>query len=117
VDLGLERAENKEIDRRDRTVRTGVSVEWRATGATTLGARWSRTDTEDAAGLRESGAGDINLQVAQRLDVFRIAGFIPPGQAFLRFGRQTSRAVDPEFAVNESRRNWTATTGLTLTLF
>ena len=37
VDLGLERAENKEIDRRDRTVRTGVSVEWRATGATTLG--------------------------------------------------------------------------------
>ena len=117
VDLGLERAENKEIDRRDRIVRTGLSVEWRATGGATLGARWSRTDTEDAAGLRESGAGDLNLQVAQRLDVFRIGGFVPPGQAFLRFGRQTSRAVDPEFAVNESRRNWTATTGLTLTLF
>ena len=117
VDLGLERAENKEIDRRDRIVRTGLSVEWRATGATMLGARWSRTDTEDAAGLRESGAGDLNLQVAQRLDVFRIGGFAPPGQAFLRFGRQTSRAVDPEFAVNESRRNWTATTGLTLTFF
>jgi hypothetical protein len=117
VDLGLERSENKEIDRRDRTVRTGLSVEWRATGATTLGARWSRTDTDDEAGLRDSGAGDVNLQVAQRLDVFRIAGFAPPGQAFLRFGRQTSRALDREFAVNESRRNWTATTGLTLTLF
>ena len=34
-----------------------------------------------------------------------------------RFGRQASRALDREFQVNESRHNWTANTGLTLTLF
>ncbi|HWB41888.1 MAG TPA: hypothetical protein VG500_11545 [Gemmatimonadales bacterium] len=117
LDLSLERAENKEIARRDRTLRGGLTVEWRATSATTLGVRWSETDARDDARVRESDAGDLTLQVAQRLDVFQVSGWPLPGQVFVRFGRQTSRAVDREFQVDESRSNWTATTGLTLTLF
>jgi hypothetical protein len=117
LDLSLERAENKEIAQRDRTLRSGMTVEWRATSATTLGVRWSETDARGDARVRESDASDLTLQVAQRLDVFQVSGWPLPGQVFVRFGRQTSRAVDREFQVDESRSNWTATTGLTLTLF
>jgi hypothetical protein len=117
VELGYERADNREIARVDRTRRTGVSLEWRATRATTLGARWSRTDAEDDDRIRESDGSDLNLQLTQRLDVFQVGGWTPPGQAFLRFGRVTSRALDREFLVDDSRRSWTANTGLNLTLF
>ena len=117
LDLGFERAENDEIDRTDRLRRTGVMVDWQVTPATTLGARWSTTDGGDDARLRENGNSDLSLQVTQRLDVFKLAGWAPPGQAFVRLGRQTSRVLDREFQVADARRNWTANTGLNLTLF
>jgi hypothetical protein len=117
LDLSLERAQNRETGVRDRTLRAGMAIEWRATGATALAARWSRTGARDDVGLRSADASDLNLQVTQRLDVVRLAGWAPPGQAFVRFGRVSTRTVDGEFQVSESRRNWTASTGLTLTLF
>jgi hypothetical protein len=117
LDLAFERAENKEIDRTDRTRRLGLSADWRVTGTTSLGARWSTTHGEDDAHLRETTASDLNTQVSQRLDVFKIAGWPLPGQVYFRFGRQRSRSLDREFQVDDSRRNWTVNTGLNLTMF
>jgi hypothetical protein len=117
LDLGLERAENKEIERVDRTRRVGVSVGWRATGSTTLGARWSTTHSEDDAGLRDSDASDVSAEIAQRLDVIRWFGGPLPGQVFLRYGRQRNSTSDREFAFDDSRRNWTLNTGLNLSVF
>lgn len=117
LDVSFERAENKEIDRIDRTRRVGMSADWRLTTSTSLGARWSLTDGEDDQHLRENRASDLSAQAIQRLDVLRIAGRPLPGQAYFRFGRQTSRFLDQEFEVDDSRRAWTANTGLNLTVF
>jgi hypothetical protein len=117
LELGLERAENREIDRRDRTLRAGLGMDWQVTSATALGARWSQTDAEDDAHLRENGSSDLSLQVTQRLDVLTLGGWALPGQAYLRFGRQTLRSLDREFQVGDARRNWTINTGLSLNLF
>jgi len=117
LDVAFERAQNKEIDRVDRTRRLGMSADWRVTTSTSLGARWSLTDGKDDQHLRENRASDLSAQATQRLDVLRIAGRPLPGQVYFRFGRQTSRFLDREFEVDDSRRNWTANTGLNLTVF
>jgi hypothetical protein len=117
VDLGLDLADNKEIDRTNRTRRSGVAVEWRATTMTSLGARWSLTDGDDDTDLRENGSSDLTAQVTQRINVFKLAGSAQPGQVYIRIGRVTSRVLDREFQVDDTRRSWTASTGLTLTLF
>jgi hypothetical protein len=117
LELELERAENQEIARTDRTLRAGLSVDWQVTSATALGVRWSQTDAEDDAHLRETGSSDLSLQVTQRLDVLTLGGWALPGQAYLRFGRQTLRSLDREFQVGDARRNWTINTGLSLNLF
>ena len=117
LDLGFDLADNKEIGRTDRTRRTGVAIEWRATSTTSLGARWSMTDGDDDTDLRENGSSDLSAQVTQRLDVLKLAGSAQPAQAYFRIGRVTSRSLDREFQVDDARRNWTASTGLTLTLF
>lgn len=117
VDLTLSRAENKEIDRTDRTRRLGLGADWQATETMSLGTRWSRTDGEDDSNIRESGNSDLSAQVTQRLDRWKVAGWPLPGQIFVRFGRQTSRSLDREFQFEDSRRNWAVNTGLSLTAF
>lgn len=117
IDLSTSGSENKEIDRTDRTRRVGLNLDWRATGSTSLGARWSTTRGDDDTDLRENRSGDLSAQVTQRLDTFKIAGWGLPGQLFFRFGRQSSRSIDREFDVDDSRRSWTANTGLNLTVF
>jgi hypothetical protein len=117
VDLSSARARNEELDRTDRTLRLGLGADWQATETLTLGTRWSKTDSEDDAHVRENGNDDLNAQVTQRLDRWRIAGWPLPGQLFFRFGRQTSYARDREFQLDDSRRNWAVNTGLTLTAF
>jgi hypothetical protein len=117
LELGLERADNREIDRTDRTLRAGLSVDWQVTSATALGARWSQTEATDDARLRENDGSDLSLQVTQRLNVLTLGGWALPGQAFLRFGRQTSRTLDREFQAGDARRNWTINTGLSLAVF
>jgi hypothetical protein len=117
LDLGFDVADNKEIARTNRTRRSGITIEWRATSTTSLATRWALTDGDDDTGLRESGNSDLSAQVTQRLDFLKLAGGAQPGQVFLRIGRVSSRALDREFQVDDDRRNWTASTGLTLTLF
>jgi hypothetical protein len=117
VDLTLSRAENKEIDRTDRTRRLGLGADWQATETLSLGTRWARTDGEDDLHIRESGDSDLSAQVTQRLDRWKVAGWPLPGQVFLRFGRQTSRSRDREFQLDDSRRNWALNTGLSFTAF
>jgi hypothetical protein len=117
VDLTSSRARNEEQDRTDRTLRLGVTADWQATEMLSLATRWSIMDAEDDSRLRESGSSDLSLQAAQRLDRWRIAGFSLPGQVYVRFGRQSSRSLDREFAFDETRRNWALNTGLSLTAF
>jgi hypothetical protein len=117
VDLTLSRAENKEIDRTDRTRRLGLGADWQATETMSLGARWSTTDGEDDSHIRENGNSDLSAQATQRLDRWKVAGWPLPGQIFVRFGRQTSHSLDREFQFDDSRRNWTVNTGLSLTAF
>jgi hypothetical protein len=117
IDLTLSRAENKEIDRTDRTRRLGLGADWQATETMSLGTRWSRTDREDDSHLRESGDSDLSAQVTQRLDRWKVAGWPLPGQIFVRFGRQTSHALDREFQFDDSRRNWAVNTGVSLAAF
>jgi hypothetical protein len=111
LDAALERATNEEADRTDRTRRLGLNLDWRPSPAWWLAARWSRTDADDDAGLRESDAGDLSAQLSRQLDLFRIAGWPLPGQLYVRFGRQTSRLLDREFGVDDARESWTANTG------
>ncbi|HET7692344.1 MAG TPA: hypothetical protein VFM44_04565, partial [Gemmatimonadota bacterium] len=59
----------------------------------------------------------LSVQVAHRLDRWRVAGWPLPGQVYFRFGRQASRSLDREFAFDDSRHNWSVNTGLSLTAF
>jgi hypothetical protein len=116
-DLTSSRARNEELDRTDRTLRLGVMADWQATQMLSLGTRWSMTDAEDDARLRESGNSDLSMQVAHRLDRWKVAGWPLPGQVYFRFGRQASSSLDREFEFDDSRHNWSVNTGLSLTAF
>ena len=90
VDLTSSRARNEELDRTDRTLRVGGFADWQATEMFSLATRWSIMDAEDDSRLRENDSSDLSMQLAHRLDRWKVAGWPLPGQVYFRFGRQAS---------------------------
>lgn len=112
LDLGLERSENLERDEVDEARDVGARVEWTPFQRARLSVRWSRTDAEDRAGVRERTQSTLDARISSAVP----GASAVDGQAFLRFSHRRSTRSDAVLGTDDRRETWTVTTGLSLTL-
>jgi hypothetical protein len=115
-DFGFDRADNRELVRVDATRRLNITGTWRigrssVTGA--LGAVFLRTDGNTG----ESRSTTLNLQVARTVAFWKQRSDWLQGQLFIRYARQSTRALARLFGIDTDQRLWTINSGLTLKVF
>ena len=116
LDLGFERADNKEVDQQNGTRRLGGSVDWRFTSRSALGASYSITRTQDDPRTQEQRNSEFRLEFSQRVDLFRLSTSRIAGQLFVRYARQTGEMVSLGVPGQPARR-WNVNSGVSLTVF
>ncbi|HEX7038084.1 MAG TPA: hypothetical protein VF210_20125, partial [Pseudomonadales bacterium] len=117
VELGFDKAENREFTEIDITKRLLVSGHWRVTPASTLAGTVSRTGIRDRAGTGESRATEMHLQWTRTVRLLRRNPRVLNGQFFVRVARQSSIAYELLFGVDDRRSSWSLNTGFNLRIF
>jgi hypothetical protein len=116
LDAALERAENREFSQRNSTWRLGTLMTWRFSRTSALVASVSRTRTVDDPRTAEQSNTEFRFEVSQRLSLFRAGSARSQAQLFLRYARVVGDRVVPPGA-SDLRRNWSLSTGFTLSAF
>ena len=109
-------ATNVEIHAVSRTTRLGATVTWRIDAHSKIDAIANRTAIRDAT----AGPNDVldaNLQYSYALALRPGDATRPRLEAFGRWTWQSSDALDAILHTVNDRRNWTLSTGVTLTVF
>ena len=114
VDLALERATNREVQRTGRTRRLGLNSRWRIARLSTLTAVVSRTSMREPATSRNDSL-DANVQFLQRVP---LPGLLRrEAQFFIRSTWQSNDFADLLFGATQARRSWILNSGVTVKLF
>ena len=116
VDAALERTENREFSQQNSTWRLGTQLTWRLTRMNALVAGVSRTRTVDDPRTAEQSNTEVQLELSQRLNLFRAGSGRSQGQLFLRYARLLADRRAP-LGAKDLRRNWSLNTGFTLSAF
>lgn len=116
VDAALEGTENREFSQRTSTWRLGTLMTWRFTQMSALVAGVSRTRTADEPRTNQQSNTEVQLELSQRLNLFRTGSTRSRAQLFLRYTRLMADRLVP-LGPNDLRRNWGLNTGFTLTAF
>jgi hypothetical protein len=116
LDLGFERADNKEVDQQNLVHRIGGSLDWRFTRNATLAASLSATRTRDDPRTLEVRSSELRVELSQRVHLLRFSTNRMAGQLFLRYARQTSRQINLDVAAAPIQR-WNVNSGIALTVF
>lgn len=117
LELGFDKAENREFTQIDLTKRVAFSGTWQMATHSLLTGALSRIGMRDRDGAGESIATEMHLQFS------RTVAFVPSnprvlsGQLYVRAARQSSLALQLLFGVDERRSNWTLNTGFNLRVF
>lgn len=118
VDLSLEKAENKEQQRVDRTRRYGFGFNLQTTKASNLNVVFSTTSSEDDAKISENNDMFLNAQWSLNFYLKRsVVKNWMQGQVFIRYARKESSSKDILFGFDSELDNWTLNTGVNLSLF
>lgn len=113
LDIAFENAENKEQDQSELTKRYGITFSLKTTGASTLNANFSTTNSEDGAKTRESNNTFINAQWSLSFRLKRSANRqLLQGQVFIRYTRNESDSKDRVFDFESDLSNWSVKTGV-----
>lgn len=117
LDVDLERADNLELEEITETVRYGLGAQLQLADWTALSgtASWSETEIDPFQQVSESTTIDLQwtLRLRRLFGERRGAG----GQLFLRYSFQETEARDPVFELEETFRNWSINSGISLSLF
>ena len=116
LDLGFERADNKEVDQQNMVHRIGGSLDWRFTRSATLATSLSATRTRDDPRTLEQRSSELRVELSQRVQLLRFSTSRMAGQLFLRYARQTSRQINLDVAAAPIQR-WNVNSGIALTVF
>lgn len=116
IDVGIERAVNREVGQVGRTRRAGLNGTWRITQSSTVTAILSRVSRHDAPASRND-ATDANVQYAQAIPLRFGGGWKPRAQLFGRWSWQSAETLLFLLGGHEDRRNWSVNTGVSLSLF
>lgn len=116
VTFNREGTTNFELDRVSHTTRGGVILSWQMDAHSTVNATANHTAIADAT----AGPSDVEDATLQYSYGFRFRSARTAGPALRLFARwtwQSSSALDFLSGVTNERRNWSISTGLTLTIF
>ena len=116
LDLGFERADNKEVSQHNRTRRIGGTADWRFTSSSALAANYSITRAQDDPRTLEQRNSELRLELSQRVSLFRLSSSRIGGQLFLRYARQTGELISVS-APGQPMKNWSVNSGVSLTVF
>lgn len=116
LDLGVERAENREFSQRNSTRRVGTLVTWRLTRTSALVGSVSHTRLADEPRTAEQSNTELRLEASQRITLFRAGSARPTAQLFLRYARLLGDRLVPPGST-DPRRNWSLNTGFALSGF
>lgn len=111
-DVGISYARDHERGLRERNPAYGVSVDWQATEAISMSARYNGSRASDNLKLSTASNDTFSVQLAGR---FAKSGARPPIQAFVRYSRQDNRLRDNEFDFETAGRSWAIHSGLNVT--
>jgi len=117
LELGFDKAENREFIEIDITKRLVFSGHWRTSAASTLAGSVSRTGIRDRTGTGESRATEMHLQWTRTVRLLRRNPRLLNGQFFVRVARQSSLALELLFGVDDRRSSWSLNTGFNLRIF
>jgi hypothetical protein len=116
-DLNAESAQNRELNRTDRTLRFGVNTNWRLTPNTTLNATISTTGAGDLGRITRSRNAEFDLQWSYRFGFGENGWKKVQGQFFVRYANRYARFRDQAFGVSNLTKLQTLNTGLNFTFF
>jgi hypothetical protein len=114
--FGRERATSLEVGQIVRTLRTGLSVNWRPDVRQVFTVIGDRTTVADSTG-GASNATNANVQYSYSLVVGGRDRKAPRLQLFGRWTWQSAGVLDILLHLPNNRRNWTVSSGATLALF
>lgn len=116
-DLSRERAANRELDEIERTSRGGFGVDWRIADWTGLSGSVSHTEGETDPDVRSLESTVVDLRWTLRL-TFDYAGRhgVAP-QLFVRYAWQQTDTEDRVFGIDDSLRDWSVSSGFSLSLY
>jgi hypothetical protein len=116
LDLGFERADNKEVAQHNRTRRLGGTADWRFTASSALAANYSITRSKDDPLTLEQRNSELRLELSQRVNLFRVSTSRMAGQLFVRYARQTGELISMD-SPGQPTKNWSVNSGVSLTVF
>ena len=116
LDLGFERAENKEVAQHNRTRRIGGTADWRFTSSSALAANYAITRAQDDPRTLEQRNSELRVELSQRVNLFRVSTSRMAGQLFVRYARQTGELIGVGAAALPVK-SWSVNSGVSLTLF
>jgi hypothetical protein len=116
LDLGFERADNKEVSQHSRTRRIGGTADWRFTANSALAASLAITRSTDDPRTMEQRNSELRLELSQRVSLFRLSASQIAGQFFVRFARQTGEIITSAGA-SQPLKTWNLNSGVSLTVF
>ena len=116
LDLGNERATNRELGQVRRTWRAGLNGTWRMTTFSTLTGLVGHTVGRDPQAGRDT-AVDLSVQFAQTIPLRRGGPWTPRAQLFAGWTWRSAETQPLLAGLVEPRHNWSINTGLTLSLF
>lgn len=113
---GRDRATNFELQKISRTTRAGGTITWQIDTPHAISAIVNRTAIRDAA-AGPSTVTDINFQYSYSFAFGSSGPTRPHLQLFARWTWQSSNALDLLLGAVNDRRNWSLSSGATITVF
>jgi len=117
VDGSLERQDNLETGRTDRTRRLGINATWRTTDWMTIGGSVAKTRTWDSQDQGESDGFDSDAQWSASFPLGWLGLKAARGSLFARYANRHQQTLDRVLNIDQDRRVWTVNTGLNVSLF
>ncbi len=117
LDGSLERQDNLETGRTDRTRRVGINGTWRATDWMTIGGSVAKTRTWDSQDQGQSDGFDSDAQWSASFPLGWIGLKTARGSVFARYANRRQQSLDRVFLIDQDRRAWTVNTGFNVSLF